>query len=151
MRTIRLLGYISASFAFSLLACAVEPLEDEELDLLDSALTSQDGSMSAEITFQSQWQDGYCADMTIKNEDEEQTSRWRVVIGLNGSTVTNAWNATLTASDGQISATNKDYNGTLGPRGSTKWGFCASGNGRPSLVSVGGSGNSGSSSSRGTG
>ncbi|XXY54068.1 hypothetical protein WME91_23345 [Sorangium sp. So ce269] len=80
--------------------------------------------------------------MTVKNTrspspGENKPTSWGVVIGLNGSTLNNAWNVRVTPSEGQFTAINEGYN-ALKPGESTMWGFCGSGTGRPSLVSVNG-------------
>ncbi|XYH96359.1 cellulose binding domain-containing protein [Sorangium sp. So ce1128] len=157
MRTTRLLGYFSASFACFLLACSPGNTGDEQSDALRSGLSSPDGTFEAELTLPSQWGNGYCASVTIKNTSASRTTGWGVVIGLNGSTLNNAWNVRVTPSEGQFTAIDEGYNGTLEPGASTMWGFCGSGTGRPALVSVNGSGGSvtstsaSSSSSAGTG
>ncbi|WP_159397532.1 cellulose binding domain-containing protein [Sorangium cellulosum] len=103
-------------------------------------MTSPDGTMTADIVIQSDWRVGYCASVTVKNTGSSQTTAWGLVLGLNGSTINHAWNARLTPQDGQVRAINEAYNGTLQPGGSTMWGFCGSGDGRPTVVSVDGTG-----------
>ncbi|WP_437816376.1 cellulose binding domain-containing protein [Sorangium sp. So ce1078] len=112
-----------------------------------SALESPDGTMMAEVTVPSDWGSGYCASVTVKNTGGSKTSAWGMVLGLNGSTMGHAWNARITQSNGQVSAINEHYNGELAAGASTMWGFCASGSGRPTVVSVDGSGGSGASTS----
>ncbi|WP_437318964.1 cellulose binding domain-containing protein [Sorangium sp. So ce385] len=114
---------------------------------MDSALVSPDGTMTAEITVPSDWKSGYCASVTIKNTGSSATTSWGMVIGLNGSTLNHAWNTRITPSDGQLRAVNESYNGKLAPGASTMWGFCGSGTGRPTLVSVDGTGGSDTSTS----
>nr|WP_237245719.1 non-reducing end alpha-L-arabinofuranosidase family hydrolase [Sorangium cellulosum] len=103
--------------------------------------------MEADLALQSQWGSGYCADVTVKNTSASPVTSWGVVVGLNGSTLGNAWNARVTASGGQLHAANENYNGTLGPGASATWGFCANGTGKPALASVSASGGSGASAS----
>ncbi|MGK4002116.1 endo-1,4-beta-xylanase [Sorangium sp. So ce1036] len=147
MYTHRLLGYFAASLASlacCLVACTVEPLDEEDSDSLSSGVVSQDGGTEATLTVPSQWHNGYCANVTIKNLGERATTGWRVVVGLNGATMSNGWNATITQSNGQLSAVNVDYNGTVAKNGGTaSFGFCANGAGVPTLVSVTGTGNGG--------
>ncbi|MGK3985077.1 cellulose binding domain-containing protein [Sorangium sp. So ce136] len=147
MRTTRLLGCFSASFACFLLACSPGTGGDEKSDSLLSGLSSPDGTIQAELTLPSQWGSGYCASVTIKNTGGSPTTGWGVVIGLNGSTLNNAWNVRVTPSEGQFTAINEGYNGELKPGASTMWGFCGSGTGRPSLASVTGPGGSTTSTS----
>ncbi|WP_438005771.1 cellulose binding domain-containing protein [Sorangium sp. So ce321] len=112
-----------------------------------SGLSSPDGTFEAELTLPAQWGSGYCASVTIKNTSASRTTGWGVVIGLNGSTLNNAWNVRVTPSEGQFTAINEGYNGTLEPGASTVWGFCGSGTGRPGLVAVNGAGGSTTSTS----
>ncbi|WP_437578983.1 cellulose binding domain-containing protein [Sorangium sp. So ce887] len=114
---------------------------------MSSGLVSPDGTMTAEITVPSDWGNGYCASVTIRNTGSSETTAWGLVIGLNGSTLNHAWNARITESNGQMNAVNEGYNGTLAVGASTMWGFCASGTGRPTIVSVDGSGGSDASTS----
>ncbi|MGK3969027.1 cellulose binding domain-containing protein [Sorangium sp. So ce118] len=147
MRTTRLLGYFSASLTCFLLACSPGDVGDEQSDSLRSGLSSPDGTFEAELTLPAQWGDGYCASVTIKNTSTSRTTGWGVVIGLNGSTLGNAWNVRVTPSEGQFTAINEGYNGALDPGASTVWGFCGRGTGRPGLVAVNGAGGSSTSTS----
>ncbi|MGN9809881.1 cellulase family glycosylhydrolase [Micromonospora sp. BQ11] len=54
------------------------------------------------------------------------TTRWTFA---NGQTVSQSWNATVSASGSTYTARNVDYNGRLGAGASTSFGFIASGNG----------------------
>ncbi|WP_437830405.1 cellulose binding domain-containing protein [Sorangium sp. So ce1153] len=118
---------------------------------MHSALSSPDGTIQAELTLPAQWGNGYCASVTVKNTTvndgrDVPPASWGVVIGLNGSTLNNAWNVRVTPSGEQFTAINESYN-TLKPGASTVWGFCGSGTGRPALVSVNGPGGSTTSTS----
>ncbi|WP_437305224.1 cellulose binding domain-containing protein [Sorangium sp. So ce388] len=128
-----------------MLACSPGTGGDEKSDSLLSGLSSPDGTIQAELTLPAQWGSGYCASVTITSTSE--TTGWGVVIGLNGSTLNNAWNVRVTPSEGQFTAINEGYNGKLKPGESTTWGFCGSGTERPSLVSVNGPGGSTTSTS----
>ncbi|WP_416904409.1 cellulose binding domain-containing protein [Micromonospora echinospora] len=44
-----------------------------------------------------------------------------------GQTVSQVWNGTLSASGPTVSVSNAPHNGTLGPSGSTSFGFTATG------------------------
>ncbi|MFC7483935.1 cellulose binding domain-containing protein [Luedemannella flava] len=48
------------------------------------------------------------------------TVTWRYA---NGQTITQAWNATVSASSGTVTARNVSYNGALGAGASTEFGF----------------------------
>ncbi|WP_199694046.1 cellulose binding domain-containing protein, partial [Sorangium cellulosum] len=145
MRVTRLLGYMSASLAFGMLACTVEPIEDEEFDQLDSAVLSADGSVEALLAIQSDWGSGYCAN--VKVTGRRAVTGWSVVVALNGSTNPAPWNVNVTPGSGQFTARNVAHNGTLAAGQTAEWGFCGSGSGRPSIASVSSTGGTGTSSS----
>ncbi|WP_437670207.1 cellulose binding domain-containing protein [Sorangium sp. So ce131] len=128
------------SFACGLLACSTAPSGHEQSDSLGAGLTSPDGTMAADIVIQSDWRVGYCASVTVRNTGASRATAWGMALALNGSTINNAWNARLTPQGEQVRAINEHYNGTLQPGGSTLWGFCATGSGRPTVVSVDGTG-----------
>ncbi|WP_437956659.1 cellulose binding domain-containing protein [Sorangium sp. So ce119] len=107
-----------------------------------SALLSADGTMEALLTLPSDWGSGYCASVTVTNRSASRTTGWSMVVGLNGSTLDHGWVANITRADGQFTAANMNWNAELDPGRSTTWGFCGSGSGRPSIVSVAGSGGS---------
>ncbi|MGC4853801.1 cellulose binding domain-containing protein [Micromonospora sp. DT4] len=73
-----------------------------------------------------QWQGGFGANVTITNLGEEVngwTLTWSYAAGQQ---VTQAWNATVSQSDAQVSARNVDYNGALVTNGTASFGFNAS-------------------------
>ncbi|WP_433930093.1 cellulose binding domain-containing protein [Sorangium cellulosum] len=107
-----------------------------------SALLSADGTMEALLTLPSDWGSGYCASVTVTNRSASPTTGWSMVVGLNGSTLDHGWVANITRSNGQFTAANMDWNAEVQPGRSVTWGFCGSGSGRPSIVSVEGSGGS---------
>ncbi|HEY4160306.1 MAG TPA: cellulose binding domain-containing protein, partial [Polyangiaceae bacterium] len=131
--------------SFSLLTCGLLACSsgmNENAGFAEQDLTSPDGSLSATLTLQSQWNTGYCANVAITNGGTKTSTSWTVNVALNGSVFSNGWNAQLVQSTGQLSGSNLSYNGTLAPNASTSWGFCANGTTTPSLNSVIGSGGS---------
>nr|MDT0657044.1 cellulose binding domain-containing protein [Micromonospora sp. DSM 115978] len=71
----------------------------------------------------SQWQGGFGANVTVTNLGDPLngwTVRWSYPAGQQ---VTQAWNATVTQSGGEVTATNVSYNGSLGTNASTSFGF----------------------------
>ncbi|WP_437717716.1 cellulose binding domain-containing protein [Sorangium sp. So ce448] len=151
MRFASLLSFGSVSIACCLAACIAASPDDEEILSLEGELLSSDGTMSAELSYQSQWSTGYCANVTVKNMSSRPSTSWGLSIALNGATTVSSWNARITQSNGQLNATNESYNGSLaaasaGAAASTTWGFCANGTAKPSITSVNGNGNGGSTS-----
>ncbi|RIV39238.1 glycosyl hydrolase [Micromonospora radicis] len=73
-----------------------------------------------------QWQGGFNADVTITNLGDPVSS-WRLVWSYGaGQRVTQAWNATVTQSGSQVTATNVSYNGAIGTNGAAGFGFSGS-------------------------
>jgi hypothetical protein len=132
-----------------LLACG--SAASENTSSAEQHLTSADGNLSAALTFQSQWAGGYCANIAVSNGGKQTSTAWSVTVALNGSQFSNGWNAQLTQTSAQITGKNLSYNGTLAPSASTSWGFCATGAGLPTLVTVAGSGSGGGSGGAGAG
>ncbi|GLI00495.1 pectate lyase family protein [Phytohabitans aurantiacus] len=76
----------------------------------------------------SQWQGGFGANVTITNLGDPFTA-WSLTWSYGaGQTVTQAWNATVTQSGSQVTATNVSYNGSLATNASTSFGFNGSWN-----------------------
>lgn len=71
----------------------------------------------------SQWPGGFTASVTVTNLGDP-VSGWRLgwTYGA-GQTVTQAWNATVTSSGAQVTATNLSYNGGLATNASVTFGF----------------------------
>ncbi|NRQ40464.1 cellulase family glycosylhydrolase [Nonomuraea sp. NN258] len=86
------------------------------------------GGCSVTATTQSQWGGGYVVQpVTVTNTSGSARTGWTVTFTLPaGHTGTGHWNAALTVSGQTVTAENLGYNGTLGPNGSTGFGFQAS-------------------------
>src|SRR5580692_6809248 len=94
---------------------------------------------SGTLTFQSDWTQGYCANVAISNTGSAATTSWQAVINLNQSTITSFWSATSAQSGTTLTATPLAWNAALAPGDSTTFGFCANATGsnyHPALVSV---------------
>jgi hypothetical protein len=86
--------------------------------LANSGGTTGTPSLSASISVQS-WGVGYVATVTVRNTGTAPTSAWKVLVNLNGTTVTNVWNATVSSN----TFSSVSYNGTIPAGGSTTFGF----------------------------
>src|SRR5580692_9425307 len=53
---------------------------------------------SGTLTFQSDWTQGYCANVAISNTGSTASTGWQTVIDLNQSSVTSLWGAASTQS-----------------------------------------------------
>ncbi|MEV1205367.1 glycosyl hydrolase 53 family protein [Microbispora rosea] len=71
----------------------------------------------------SEWPGGFGANVTIDNLGDPISS-WTLAWSYSaGQQVTQAWNATVTQSGPQVTATNAGYNGSVGTAGSVSFGF----------------------------
>jgi hypothetical protein len=93
---------------------------------------------TATFTKSSDWGTGYVGDYAVHNGGSAITS-WTVTFDLpQGTTVGSFWNATLTQSGTHVVAKNREYNGNLGPDGSTSFGYTATGSGAPTNCLING-------------
>ncbi|MEV4416742.1 glycoside hydrolase family 6 protein [Catellatospora sp. NPDC049609] len=81
------------------------------------------GACSVSYRVDSQWGNGFVATVTITNRGPALSS-WTVTWTFPGNqTITNAWNATVTASGANVTARNVAHNGNLPTNGTTSFGF----------------------------
>lgn len=81
-----------------------------------------------DYTVSSQWPGGFNADVAITNLGDP-VNGWTLTWAYTaGQTVTQAWNATVTQSGAQISATNLSYNGSIATNASVAFGLSGSWN-----------------------
>lgn len=84
------------------------------------------GAVSASYSIQSQWSNGFVAQITITNNGSTTINSWRATWSWGGNqAITNSWNATVAQSGTTVTASNASYNGTLAPGASTSFGFQA--------------------------
>ncbi len=75
----------------------------------------------------SQWNDGFQAEVTVRNGTPATTSAWTASFSFtNGQQITQAWNATVTPNGATATAQNLAWNGTLTPNGTATFGFLGS-------------------------
>lgn len=105
------------------------------------------GAISADLTL-NHWGSGYTASVTVSNHGTTSTDAWSVGIALSGTTVAHSWNARLSGTNGDVTASNmnEDWNRVIPPGGSLSFGWNGQGSGRPELTSVSGTGSSGGAS-----
>ncbi len=71
----------------------------------------------------SQWSGGFTANVAVTNTGE-RVSGWRLTwTWPAGQQVTQAWNATVTSSGGQVTAADASYNAVIEPNGTVSFGF----------------------------
>jgi GH43 family beta-xylosidase len=78
---------------------------------------------SVNYAVSSQWQGGFGANVAVTNLGDPITA-WTLTWSFPaGQTITQAWNATVTQSGGQVKAVNMSYNGTVATGASVAFGF----------------------------
>jgi hypothetical protein len=83
---------------------------------------------SASLRVDSTWQGGFQATVTVTNNGSSAISGWRTAFSLpSGSSISNLWNGTATTSGSSVTVTNAPYNGNVGAKGSTTYGFTGNG------------------------
>ncbi|MET8153786.1 cellulase family glycosylhydrolase [Actinoplanes sp. NPDC005259] len=96
---------------------------------------------------QSQWSGGFTANVTVTNLGDP-INGWRLGWAFpSGQTVTQAWNATITASGAQVTAANVGYNAAIATNASTSFGFNGAwtgGNAAPTAFTLNGTACTGS-------
>lgn len=146
-------------FALGTTACSDVPVQEEVAgDATEQLTTVSSNSIVATLSV-NQWNTGYFANVTLKNNGSTAASGWSVAMALGAAKVTNASNVTLSGSTGNVTATSSaDWNRTIPAGGTQTFGFQADGTVRPELTAVsvasggnagGGTGGSGGSSGAG--
>jgi cellulase/cellobiase CelA1 len=70
------------------------------------------------------WQGGFTANITIANNGATAINGWTLTFTFPGDQkITNPWNASVTQSGENVTATNLGYNSTIAPGGSQSFGF----------------------------
>ncbi|QOV34323.1 glycoside hydrolase family 6 protein [Streptomyces ferrugineus] len=78
---------------------------------------------TVDYTVQNQWDTGFTAAVTVTNQGAAK-SNWSVKWSYAGNQkVTSGWNARISQSGADVTATNETYNGTLSTGGSVSFGF----------------------------
>jgi endoglucanase len=93
------------------------------------------GHLTAALTIQSRWQDGYCAGISISGPAGSLAGRAVDFILPAGTTVTQQWNGTFSATGGTITVQLPSW-ATIGGGTYDSSGFCVSGTGSPSAATI---------------
>ncbi|MBX7270134.1 cellulose binding domain-containing protein [Micromonospora sp. Llam7] len=87
------------------------------------------GGCTATYSILGQWQGGFQGDVRV-TAGSSPISGWRVTWTFaNGQTISQSWNATISASGSAVTATNVSFNGSLGAGASATFGFIGTWNG----------------------
>ncbi|MFE2756030.1 cellulase family glycosylhydrolase [Actinosynnema sp. NPDC059335] len=105
------------------------------------AVHGQAAGCRVDYAVQAQWTGGFTAAVTVTNLGDPVTG-WRVGWAFTaGQRVTQAWNATVTTSGAQVTATNASYNASIPTNASVSFGFNGSwsgGNPAPTAFTLNG-------------
>ncbi|GAA2883014.1 endoglucanase [Actinoplanes cyaneus] len=94
---------------------------------------------AASFTVTNSWSSGYQGEVTISNPSSSSISTWKVELTLPaGSTVGQAWNATLASAGQTFTFTPAGWNATIAGGASAGFGFVVNGTGRPTSCTVNG-------------
>jgi endoglucanase len=91
--------------------------------------------LTAELTIQSRWQDGYCAAISVSGPAGSLAERSVSFTLPAGTTVTQQWNGTFSATGGKITVQLPTW-ATTGGGTYDSSGFCVSGTGHPSAATI---------------
>ncbi len=93
-----------------------------------SSTSQQPGSCALSATVDSSWPGGYQLTFTVKNNGTVPSTGWTARFTFGGAqTVGSSWNASVSQSGQQVTATNVGYNGAVPPGGSTTFGMLVNG------------------------
>lgn len=73
----------------------------------------------------SDWGNGYCANVTVRNDQSSDVTDWRTQLQLGSDRITQNWNIRLNTNSGSITATPVDWARTISAGGSFQFGYCA--------------------------
>ncbi|HEY1569902.1 MAG TPA: cellulose binding domain-containing protein [Pseudonocardiaceae bacterium] len=92
---------------------------------------------SASWTVFSSWPGGFQLNFTVTNQGTTPTNGWQVGFTWPGAqTITQIWSASETQTGADVRVTNASFDGTVGPGGTTTFGFLGSGAPPTSLPTV---------------
>lgn len=82
-----------------------------------------DGSITTTLTLQSDWGEGYCVQVDVRNTGA-QPSTWAAQVPIEGR-IREFWNAEYSRENGMLTVRGKPHNAQLRPDEQTHFGFCA--------------------------
>ncbi len=118
------------------------PSSEPTPSLTPSPIPSLAPGLQGAISLQSDWADGFCANLRVTNPGSRSVQNWQLNFRMNQAAINNTWNGNFRAQGGQYIVTPPDWGRTLQPGQSIALGFCAKklgGDYQPSLISVSGS------------
>src|SRR6478752_4935188 len=92
------------------------------------AVLSQSALAVCTYTVESEWDNGFVANITIKNDTAAPINNWSVNWGYSANRISGTWNATVSGSN-PYTATNISWNGNIAVGQSVSFGFQGEKNG----------------------
>ncbi|MDP4604063.1 MAG: cellulose-binding domain-containing protein [Solirubrobacteraceae bacterium] len=94
--------------------------------------------MTAAVTKDSTWTGGLCRSFKIANSGGKSSTNWKLIFTLPSSVrITDSWSGTATRSGNVVTVKAPSWAASIAPGKSVAaFGFCASGAGEPSAISV---------------
>lgn len=92
------------------------------------AIAAQGASAACTYTIDNEWNTGFVATITIKNDTGVAVNGWNINWSYSANRITSSWNATLTGSN-PYAATNLGWNGSIAAGQSVSFGFQGNKNG----------------------
>lgn len=86
------------------------------------AMAAQGASAACTYTVESEWNNGFVANITIKNDSGAQVNNWSVNWSYPTNRITSSWNVNLSGAN-PYTATNVSWNGGIAPGQSVTFGF----------------------------
>ncbi len=124
---------------------AATRIANADITVQDSTMPDPDpnpgnGTANCEYVISNSWNSGFVAEVRISNNGTAPIQGWQVALSYtDGSTISNAWNADLSGSGGNYSATNKSYNGIIQPGQTVSFGMQGTHPGTASNATLSGS------------
>ncbi|MDF3069021.1 MAG: hypothetical protein K0R38_4622 [Polyangiaceae bacterium] len=119
------LGSYSFLFGIALAAgCGGEPTE--KVGASSAALTGANG-IQADVVLDSQWGQGYCARVIVRNDHPSATTgSWSVALDVGTGTTFTTWDAVFSGNTGVLTVTPQSSNAAIPPSTSRQFGVCVS-------------------------
>jgi hypothetical protein len=94
--------------------------------------------LAATVTKDATWNGGFCRTFRITNSGSKASTNWKLTFTLPASVkITDTWSGTATRSGNVVTVTVPSWAATVAPGTSMMaFGFCASGTGAPSAISI---------------
>jgi len=152
----RQIGLLGLAFITALEMGGCGQSNSQESVVTGQARPLVSGSGSVSLTMQSEWDGGYCANVTLANQGSAPITSWTLVVQIPNASLSSLWSGQYTLSADQLTITPAAFNAIIPGGTSTSLGFCAtttSADHAPVIVSldVVGGGEGGTGGAAGTG